>query len=55
MKRKLFCHNSSCKRKTFAERFEFIDFKAKKTHRLENSIREVALTCSTISASNTLK
>ena len=55
MNRKLFCQNSSCERKTFAERFEFIDFKGKKTHRLENMIREVALNCSTISASNTLK
>ena len=55
MNRKLFCQNSSCGRKTFAERFEFIDFKAKKTHRLEHKIREIALNCSTISASNTLR
>ncbi len=55
MNRKLFCQNSLCGRKTFAERFEFIDFKTKKTHRLENKIREIALNCSTISASNTLR
>ncbi len=34
MNRKLFCQNSSCGRKTFAERFEFIDFKAKKNSSL---------------------
>ena len=55
MNRKLFCKNPSCKRKTFAERFNFIDDKQKKTHRLEDTIREMALTCSTISASHTLK
>ncbi len=53
--RKLFCQNSLCEHKTFAERFDFIDFKGKKTHRLEHMIREIALNCSTISASNTLK
>ncbi len=28
--RKLFCPNLSCNHKTFAERFDFIDFKSKK-------------------------
>jgi len=52
--RKMFCHNQGCPRKTFAERFDFIDYKSKKTKRLEDTIREVSLNCSTISASNTL-
>ncbi len=53
--RKLFCQNASCHHKTFAERFDFISFKGKKTSRLEQMIREVSLNCSTISASHTLK
>ena len=53
--RKMFCKNQNCMRKTFAERFDFIDYKSKKTKRLEKTIREVALNCSTIAASNTLK
>lgn len=53
--RKMFCHNQDCSRKTFAERFEFSDYKSKKTKRLENTIREVSLNCSTVTASKTLK
>lgn len=53
--RKMFCSNVECSRKTFAERFSFIDDKGKKTKRLEENIREIALHCSTITASKTLK
>ena len=53
--KKFFCENSSCSHKTFAERFDFIKDKQKKTTRLEKTIREMSLNCSTITASNLLK
>ncbi len=53
--KKFFCENSSCAHKTFAERFDFIKDKQKKTTRLEKTIREMSLNCSTITASNLLK
>jgi len=34
--RKMFCRNVECGRKTFAERYEFVGIKGKKTKRLEN-------------------
>ncbi len=55
MNKKFFCENSSCSHKTFAERFDFIKDKQKKTTRLEKTIREMSLNCSTITASNLLK
>lgn len=55
MNKKFFCENSSCSQKTFAERFDFIKDKQKKTTRLEKTIREMSLNCSTITASNLLK
>lgn len=53
--RKFFCQNPYCKRKTFAECFEFIVSKAKKTNRLEEEIVSLALNCSSIAASLQLK
>ena len=53
--RKMFCHNANCSKKTFAERFDFLDFKSKKTNRLINHIKETALNCSSVVASTTLK
>lgn len=38
--KKFFCENSSCVHKTFAERFDFIKDKQKKTIRLEKTIRK---------------
>ncbi|MFJ5768874.1 transposase family protein [Psychrobacillus sp. NPDC093180] len=49
--RKMFCDNPSCDRTTFAETFSFIDNKAKKTQRLKETILEVSLTQSSVSAS----
>ncbi len=48
--RKMFCDNSSCNRTTFAEYFSFIDYKAKKTRRLIETIIDVSLTQSSVSA-----
>ena len=48
--RKLFCDNASCHRTTFAETFDFLDNKAKKTKRLKETILEVSLTQSSVSA-----
>ena len=48
--RKMFCDNASCHRTTFAETFSFLDNKAKKTNRLKETILEVSLTQSSVSA-----
>ena len=48
--RKMFCDNASCHRTTFAETFSFLDNKAKKTKRLKETILEVSLTQSSVSA-----
>ena len=48
--RKMFCDNPSCHRTTFAETFPFLDNKAKKTGRLKETILEVSLTQSSVSA-----
>lgn len=53
--RKFFCRNPYCKRITFAECFDFIVSKAKKTKRLEEEIVSLALNCSSIAASFQLK
>jgi transposase len=54
LNRKLFCDNDACDHKTFAERFDFLESKAKKSTRLKEEIIEVALTQSSISASRYL-
>lgn len=53
--RKMFCSNSNCKHTTFAERFDFLNNKAKKTIRLENEIIRLSLNCSSTAASEILK
>lgn len=53
--RKMFCNNPECKRKTFAERFDFLSNKAKKSKRLEDEIIRVSLNCSSIAASTLLR
>lgn len=53
--RKMFCKNPECSKKTFAERFEFISNKSKKTKRLENEILNVSKNVSSITASKILK
>ena len=50
LNRKMFCDNASCHRTTFAETFSFLDNKAKKTRRLKETILEVSLTQSSVSA-----
>ena len=46
----MFCGNVSCHRTTFSETFPFIDPNAKKTRRLKETILEVSLTQSSVSA-----
>jgi transposase len=53
--RKYFCKNKKCRYKTFAERFNFFDSKATKTHRLQEEILRVALTQSSVAASRYLR
>ncbi len=53
--RKMFCDNSDCNHTTFAERFDFISCKAKKTRRLEDEIVRLSINCSSIAASKALK
>lgn len=53
--RKFFCNNSDCKRKTFAETFDFLGFKAKKTKRLEEYIMNVSQNTSSLAAEKLLK
>ena len=51
----MFCNNPKCNHKTFAEKFEFIEPKGKKTNRLENEIISLSLNMSSITASKYLK
>ena len=53
--RKMFCKNPECIHTTFAERFDFIGNKAKKTKRLEEEIIRLSLNCSSIAAALILK
>ena len=50
----MFCTNENCNKYTFAERFDFIDDKAKKTKRLIEEIIRISLTQSSISSSEYL-
>ena len=52
--RKMFCNNPDCPHKTFGERFDFLEYKAKKTKRLKDEIIKVALRQSSVSASSYL-
>jgi len=53
--RKMFCHNPDCKHTTFAETFEFLPAKAKKTKRLEDEIINLSMNVSSLTASSILK
>ena len=48
--RKMFCVNKDCKHTTFAETFNFIEFKSKKTSRLQNEIINISKNVSSMSA-----
>ena len=53
--RKLFCNNKQCTHKTFAEKFDFIAFKGKKTKRLETTIINIAMNVSSLTATSLLR
>lgn len=53
--KKFFCDNDDCNRRTFSEKFDFIEDKAKKTKRLEIEIINLSKNMSSISASKILK
>lgn len=53
--RKFFCNNSDCKYKTFAETFDFLGFKAKRTKRLEEYIMNVSQNTTSLAAEKLLK
>ena len=52
--RKMFCHNPDCEHTTFAEAFEFLLAKAKKTKRLEDEIINLSTNVSSLTASSIL-
>jgi hypothetical protein len=52
--RKMFCNNKDCDNKTFAERFNWLAYKSKKTQRLEDEIVRLSLNCSSIAAARFL-
>jgi hypothetical protein len=52
--RKMFCNNSNCQHKTFAESFSFIEKKAKKTNRLQEQIINFSMNLSSTNASKIL-
>lgn len=53
--KKMFCHNPECEHTTFAETFEFLPAKAKKTKRLEDEIINLSMNVSSLTASALLK
>jgi transposase len=53
--RKIFCNNPYCNHTTFAESFDFLKFKAKKTKRLENEIINISMNVSSLTATDFLK
>lgn len=53
--KKVFCNNVDCTKTTFAEYFDFLPFKAKKTKRLDDEIINIAMNVSSITATNLLK
>lgn len=53
--RKMFCQNPDCNKNTFAERFQFILSKSKKTKRLEDEILSISQNVSSVAASKILK
>ena len=53
--RKMFCNNPDCNHTTFAESFDFLKFKAKRTRRLENEIINISMNVSSLTATDLLK
>lgn len=53
--RKMFCHNPECQNTTFAETFDFLSHKAKKTKRLEDEIVSISMNVSSLTASDILR
>jgi len=53
--RKMFCDNKECKHKTFAETYDFVDRKSKKTNRLKKYILDTSTNMSSIAAQNLLR
>ena len=49
-----FCYNAECRHRTFAERFDFFEPKARKTKRLQAEILRVSLNQSSVSAAKYL-
>jgi transposase len=52
--RKMFCNNPNCNHKTFAESYDFLSPKGKKSKRLEDQIIHISMNVSSITASNIL-
>ena len=52
--RKMFCRNTKCGHTTFAERFEFIVGKSKKTKRLKDEITRLSMNMSSVAAAEVL-
>ncbi len=54
MNRKMFCENPDCSHTTFAEMFDFLSSKGKKTKRLMEKILDVSVNVSSITAAKLL-
>lgn len=52
---KIFLHQPYCLKRTFAQRFDFIAYKGKKTYRVQNETFRVAMEMSSVSASDYLR
>lgn len=52
--RNMLCNNPDCDHTTFAERFIWLSYKAKKTQRLEDEIVRLSVNCSSIAAARFL-
>ena len=53
--RKYFCNNTECEHKTFAEAFDCLPFKGKRSRRLTESIIELSLNVSSVTAAAMLR
>lgn len=53
--RKMFCKNPDCNHTTFAENFDFLRFKAKRTKRLDDEIINISMNVSSLTATDLLK
>jgi len=53
--KKMFCDNPKCKKTTFAETFEFLPSKGKKSKRLLDKITDISLNVSSVTASSLLR